>query len=108
MRNNLIMVRGDTLAFDAIFYDVDSIDAAYFTVRTKADVKKVQKSIGEGITKIEDGHYRVRVAPEDTEDLDPGKYNYDFEVTLGDDVYTILIGQLTIEEDVTWREVATE
>lgn len=105
MVRNIEMVRGDTLSFGIEFEGLDQdLDAAYFTVRNRNnDGQILQKSIGDGITKTEANKYRVRVAPEDTANVTPGVYNYDLEITVGDDVYTILRGTLQLFRDETRR-----
>ena len=44
----------------------------------------------------------VRIAPEDTRELDEGIYFYDFCVGIGQDIYTIMKGSFTIEWDATY------
>lgn len=75
----------------------------------------IQKSLGNGITLLgtstvsndeggteEAVTWQVRVAPEDTDDVAAGTtYEYDLEVHIGDDVYTVLMGSLTMTQDVT-------
>lgn len=103
---NITMVRGDTLSFNVQLIDENgdpmAVDSAYFTCQKKAtggeDV--FRKSLGSGITQ-EDMLMTVRVAPEDTASIDEGQYFYDFNVGIGDDVFTIMIGTLTIEHDVS-------
>ena len=46
-------------------------------------------------------YYVVRVAPEDTKNLETGMYYYDLSIELNGDVFTILNGSLKIESDVT-------
>lgn len=108
---NISMVRGDTLAFGIELYEegendelvafTQDLDSAYFTCTKTFDDNVFQKSLEDGITKLEDGQYVVRIAPEDTENLEPGKYFYDFEVGVNSDKFTILKGVLEIERDVT-------
>lgn len=104
------MTKGDTFAFQIEILDFDThevytgdLTSAYFSVKKRLDSKNFtfQKSIGDGITKVKDGYYRVRVAPEDTADIISGLYVYDLQITIGDDVKTILKGTLNIEQDVT-------
>lgn len=101
---NISMVRGDTLSF-GLEYDgtQQDLDAAFFTCRNTYDADTVtfQKSLGNGIEKIDTGKYVVRVAPEDTRYIDAGTYYYDFQVSINGDVYTLLKGALEIEHDVT-------
>ena len=102
---NLSMVRGDTLSFDVRLSDLDgaTISSLYFTVKKKAsdEVFIFQKSIADGITKVDDTTYRVRVAPEDTSGVTAGKYAYDLQIGVDTDIYTLLMGSLTIVQDVT-------
>lgn len=106
---DITAIRGDTIALGVELYDedgtliTDDLDAAYFSCKTDpSDSDYVfQKSLTDGISKIEAGKYRVRVAPEDTKDLEPGSYFYDLEITIGSDVYTPLKGKLKLEQDIT-------
>ena len=106
---NITAIRGDTIEFIAELYDdegaalTDDLDDAYFSCKENpSDSDYVfQKSLSAGITKSTTGVYLVRVAPADTADLEAGTYYYDFEITIGDDVYTPLKGKLILEEDIT-------
>ena len=49
-------------------------------------------SVGSGITKISDGHYRVRLAPSDTSSLTPGAYPYELVMTRGTDTHMPMYG----------------
>lgn len=103
---NIIMTRGDTLQY--VFEleptnneSVIELTSAYFTCRDENDVIQFQKNLGDGITRVADNKYQVRVAPEDTASLDVGYYKYDNEINYGDDKLTILKGTLKLEEDMT-------
>lgn len=104
---NITMIRGDTLAFnvEATYEDgnVVTVDYADFTCKKfSADNKSVfHKSLGDGI-KQQDGLLTVRVAPEDTQEVDAGRYFYDLCIGVGNDKYTIMKGVLNIEQDVTF------
>lgn len=103
------MTRGDTLSFNFQVYDThgdpfsEYLHTAYFTVRSnRSDGRQVfQKSLWNGISTVGNGLYVVRVAPEDTKDVKPGKYFYDLQIELHGDVYTVMKGVLEIEPDVT-------
>ena len=43
----------------------------------------------------------IRVAPNDTRDVDAGEYFYDMQIGVGSDVYTLLIGTLFLMQDIT-------
>lgn len=102
-KTNLEMVRGDTLAFGFEIEGVADIDTAFFSVKLNADEDDyiIKKSIGDGIAKVEDGKYSVRVAPEDTYNIPIGKYYYDLQIGVNGDIFTVLIGTLDIEADIT-------
>ena len=110
MRNNLEMIRGDTLSFAfEVEFDEDpqKLEKADFTCKANFDDENVlfHKELEKGINfSKQDGnklYYVIRVAPEDTENLEAGMYYYDLSIELNGDVFTILNGALKIEEDVT-------
>ena len=103
----LKMVRGDTLSF-GIEYDFDDestqdLDTCYFSCKLhpEDDEYIFQKSIGDGISKVDNNQYRVRVAPEDTSNIEIGKYYYDLQIGLNNDIFTIVKGVLIIEREIT-------
>lgn len=103
----ITLTRGDTLSFCVEIEKLDQdLDSAFFTCKKNyTDESNVFcKSLGDGIEKVDIGTYRVRVAPEDTKNLEVGKYFYDFQVGVNGDIFTILKGVLELEHDVT-REV---
>lgn len=105
---NLEMTRGDTFSFGLVIVDLgQEIESAFLTVKNNFDdnVSLFQKSLGNGIEldKIEgeDYHYRIRIAPDDTKNLEPKKYYYDLEINLNADTFTILKGILDVSFDIT-------
>lgn len=103
---SLSFVRGDTYAFDLDLTGISgSITDIAFSVKKhdKDDNPLISKTLGNGIEEIEEGGgvYRVRVAPEDTRDFTGIHYIYDVQLTIGEDVYTPLLGDLTVIHDVT-------
>jgi hypothetical protein len=101
---NLSMVRGDSFAFDLRLTDFDGVitDIAFTAKKRAKDTEAViAKTFSDGVTKISEGVYRVRVAPQDTSNVEAGRYMYDIQVTMGEDVITPLIGYITIVQDVT-------
>ena len=110
MSTYLEMIRGDTLsfAFEVEFDEApQKLEKADFTCKTNFDDEDVMfhKELEKGINFAkQDGtklYYIVRVAPEDTKNLEAGMYYYDLSIELNGDVFTILNGALKIEEDVT-------
>lgn len=103
----LSMVRGDTLAFGVVIDGLDQdLDTAYFSCKKNIDDTEYvfQKSLSDGISKVETGKYRVRVAPADTSEAELGDYYYDLQIGVNSDIYTVLRGKLIIEYEITEAE----
>lgn len=110
MKANFEVIRGDTLSF-AFLVEFDEapqkLEKADFTCKTNYDDDDVviHKELEKGINfSRQDGtklYYIVRIAPEDTKNLETGMYYYDLQIELNGDVFTILNGALKIESDVT-------
>ena len=111
IRKEITMVKGDTLAFN---FQVQGLDGAtpasiYFTCREKPESENYyfQRSLSNGITLIDrdaesdTNTYSVRVRPEETEELSAGRYFYDLQMTVENDVLTLMKGRINIEWDVT-------
>ena len=117
----LQFVRGDTFAFRLTVTNVEpeNVTGIWFTCKAKdtdPDADAIfQKSLGNGIEPIEEpageteaaegeaagASYQVRVAPEDTAGAKKGTYAYDLQLQTGPDVYTLMLGTLTLLQDVT-------
>lgn len=99
------MTRGSTLAFSFELTGLgQSLDAAYLSC--KADLGDsayvFQKTLGDGIEASGTaGAYDVRIAPEDTADLTPGRYFYDLVVEANNDVKPLMQGALYLVQGVT-------
>lgn len=104
------MVRGDTLSFGVEIMDEDGnaftqdLDHASFTCKSNGTLNKYlfKKTLSDGITKAGTGQYIVRVAPSDTQHASAGKYFYDLEIGVNNDVFTVIHGVLELEQDVTF------
>ena len=110
MRKNFELIKGDTLAFAVeIAFDEDPVDAdeMLFTVKRNADdeVNLFQKRLSHGIEKVAKVdnklYYRVRASPWDTGSLEAGLYQYDLEIRINGDIFTILNGLLIVENQIT-------
>ena len=110
MRTNLEMIKGDTLsfAFEVEFDEVpQKLEKADFTCKTNFDDddvvfhKELEKGINFSKQERNKLFYIVRIAPEDTKNLETGMYYYDLSIEINGDVFTILNGALKIESDVT-------
>lgn len=115
-QNDIRHVKGDThshpIIVEGLHQDLESI---FFTCRDSLnDDSEVlfQKSLNAGITYMyydeekDERTYMVRIAPDDTKDLQAGTYYYDEQVAVNGDVFTIMRGKFIIEQDVT-REGTT-
>ena len=98
------MVRGDSLSFGLEFEGLgQNLDSADFTVKKDDSDATVliHKDLSDGISKSADYKYIVRLAPEDTADLDAGYYHFDMQVGVNTDIFTIMLGILVLEQGVT-------
>lgn len=102
----ICMKKNTTMAFGLELTDNDGnpvdCDESYFTCReTYATAIKFQLELGDGITKVEDGLYRIVIDPSLTTNLTAGKYLYDFEVWINSDRFAIMNGLLEIKNNTT-------
>lgn len=104
IKKDISLPRGDTFAFGFEAADLgQDLDEAYFSCKLNADDTEYvfQKTIGDGITKESTGKYRIRVAPEDTAELEVTDYAYDFRIVVNNDVATVMSGALKLSQEVT-------
>lgn len=104
MQKNLNLIRGDTLAFTIEIEGLkESLNSCYFSCKKNIDDNEYvfQKSLNNGIEEIETGKYKVRIAPSDTHDIQTGKYLYDLQIGIGQDIFTVMTGPLSIEKEIT-------
>jgi len=108
---NLDIISGTSYAFDCYFEGVsDSFIDAFLTVRLDYNTNIVlQKRLNDGITLVEQTDkisvYSVRLAPEDTVNLQSGVYVFDLIFVTEYDKIPILYGTLEIKTGVTRNEV---
>lgn len=101
---NLSTTRGDTIHFGVEIFGLDEdLQSASFAVKKYIDDEQpiFKINLGSGIYKIDNNHYGVMVPPSITKKLDVDKYYYDLEITVRDEVYTILKGLLKVEYDIS-------
>lgn len=94
--------QGDKFSFTVTFTNLQE-DLTTFEMGVKSDYNKqmlIEKSIGDGITKIDTGKYQIDFTPAETRSLTPELYIYDLRMTLGDIVFTPLYGYLNIQDTV--------
>ena len=106
---NITMIKGDTLSFGVIICDENDkpfdqdLSSVILTCKSNKSNDDIvfQKKLGDGVSKRGQGEYVVRVAPQDTENADVGKYFYDLEIGANGDTFTIMHGILEIDDDIT-------
>ena len=94
--------QGDQFSFTVTFKNLQE-DLTTFTMGVKEDYNSqmlLTKSLGNGITKVDIGKYRVDFTPTETELLTPNFYVYDLRMTIDTVVFTPLYGYLNIQETV--------
>ena len=95
--------QGDEFSFTVTFKNLQE-DLTTFVMGVKLDYTDtsmlIQKSLGNGITKISTGKYRVDFLPSETGALSPNFYVYDLRLSVGSTVFTPLYGYLNIQETV--------
>lgn len=95
--------QGDEFSFTVTFKNLQE-DLTTFRMGVKKEYTDtsmiIEKSLGNGITKISTGKYRVDFTPSETAGLTPDFYVYDLRMTIGSTVFTPLYGYLNIQETV--------
>ena len=95
--------QGDEFSFTVTFKNLQE-DLTTFRMGVKKEYTDtsmlIEKSLGNGITKISTGKYRVDFTPTETGGLTPDFYVYDLRMTIGSTVFTPLYGYLNIQETV--------
>lgn len=104
------MTRGDTLSFGIQICDEDGepftqdLERATFSCKSNRTDSRFlfKKTLADGISKVGEGQYAVRVAPRDTSGAKAGRYFYDLEIAVNGDTFTLMKGILELEQDVTY------
>lgn len=107
--NNIKHVKGDTFSCGLVVEDLgQDLDEVNFTCKNSAnDNAEVlfNCSLGDGITLVDYDiekdirKYVIRVAPNDTKNLQAGTYYYDLEIGVNSDIFTIMKGRFVLEQD---------
>ena len=95
--------QGDEFSFTVTFKNLQE-DLTTFAMGVKKEYTDatmlIEKTLNNGITKLDTGIYRVDFLPSETGALSPDFYVYDLRMTLGSTVFTPLYGYLNIQETV--------
>ena len=94
--------RGSTFSFIVTFKNLNQ-DVASMTFGLKEDYDKtmlIEKTLGDGITKIDTGKYKVDFSYTDIIGLEAGMYVYDLRYTIGDIPSIPLSGYIVVNDSV--------
>ena len=94
--------RGATFSFIVTFKNLNQ-DVVTMTFGLKEDYDKdmlIEKTLGDGITKIDDNKYKVDFSYTDIITLEAGMYVYDLRYTIGDTPAIPLSGYVIVQDSV--------
>ena len=95
--------RGSTFSFIVNFKNLNQdVTTMNFGVKEEYTDESmiINKSLGNGITKIETGKYKVDFSTTDILSLDAGMYVYDLRYTIGDTPSIPLSGYIVVNDSV--------
>lgn len=95
--------RGSTFSFIVTFKNLNQdVTTMNFGVKEEYTDESmiINKTIGNGITKIETGKYKVDFSTTDILSLDAGMYVYDLRYTIGDTPSIPLSGYIVVSDSV--------
>ena len=103
---NLSMIRGDTKYVTVKICGLDqALDSVFFSCKENPDDENYifQLSLNDHITPVEGtiDTYRIRITPENTQNIPPKTYYYDLQIGINGDIYTIMFGKLKVLPDIT-------
>jgi hypothetical protein len=110
VNQNIEMVKGDTLAFNFQLQGLggDNPDTIIFSCAEHyGDSPIFTANLNDGISNVDYdvandlATYSVRIAPQKTASLDVNRYYYDMQLTVNDDVITLMRGRLALLNEVT-------
>ena len=94
--------RGATFSFIVTFKNLNQ-DVASMNFGLKEDYDKtmlIEKTLGDGITKIDTGKYKVDFSYTDIIELEAGMYVFDLRYTIGDTPAIPLSGYVIVQDSV--------
>lgn len=94
--------RGDQFSFIVYFKNLNQ-DLTTIRFGLKEDYDKpmlIDKSLGDGIAKIDNTHYQVNFSSSDTSDIEAGMYVFDLRYTIGDIPKTPVSGYVLFNDSV--------
>lgn len=115
---NISMIKGDTMAFGFQVQGLkgETPSAVQFTCKKTLEDSEPLFAVSLGDTidlRSYDADtdvltYGVRIPPRLTADIDAGRYYYDLELQVNSDVITLMIGRISVEDQVTTSLIPPE
>ena len=111
LKMDIEFIRGDTQYIKFQLKDgsgnpiqLEDDEKIYFTLKQNSNSKKVllQKKFPADIS-FADGYYQLELSSKDTSKLAYGSYQYDIELKINDFVKTLLMGTITLTEEITFQ-----
>lgn len=110
-KNDIRNIKGDTFSHTIVIEGLhQDLEGVYFSCKDGAnDDSEVlfEKTLNNGITFMyydeekDERTYIVRLAPEDTKDLQEGTYFYDEKIEVNGDIFTIMRGRFIIQQGIS-------
>lgn len=99
------IVKGNSLRFVISLVNATKCcDKVIFTIKETINdtTPAIQKTLNNGITRIDDCNYTIEIKPEDSKKLDGDSYYlYDLVIVRGFEVKTIASGKMHVLENIT-------
>ena len=105
-KNNITMIRGDTVELDIIVNEIDAQGNITEYTPQEGDVLTftVKKTTKTADVLIQKNGVHIVILPEDTQNLDYKTYKYDVQLTMADGTVDTIIPpcDFIVEAEVTW------
>lgn len=100
-RGDSIFIQFDIDSDIVLDLSSDDFEITFSLKQSATDSAYVFQKDKTAVTQLAENSFVLRIAPEDTVELFPGYYYYDIQLNIGDDVFTIALGQLQLVRDIT-------
>lgn len=100
-RGDSIFIQFDIDSDIVLDLSSDDFEITFSLKQSATDSAYIFQKDKTAVTQLAENSFVLRIAPEDTVDLFPGYYYYDIQLNIGDDVFTIALGQLQLVRDIT-------
>lgn len=118
IKRDIVMIKNDTLSFAFEIQGLNNQipDNIVFTCKNTPEDNTELFSVSQSDHIIERSYdpatdirtYTLRIPPNLTENIDLGRYFYDIQINVNNDIITLMKGRLTIDYQVTFGATTTE